>query len=117
MVNIVVDAAVAIKLFSITVQSNMILPTNIHSYLVICETLFDNRRIGESGKGKGGTEKEREREERDNKGKERSEGLERKGEGREQEEIGERKRERREGILNITELAVDIIHSPVWDGS
>ena len=44
-------------------------------------------------------------------------GLERKGAGREQEEIGERKREWREGILNITELAVDTIHSPVWDGS
>jgi hypothetical protein len=39
-VDVVVNAAVAVKLFSITVQSNTILPTNIHSYLVVCETLL-----------------------------------------------------------------------------
>ena len=29
-----------IKLFSITIQSHTILPANIHSYLVVCETLL-----------------------------------------------------------------------------
>ena len=76
-----VDAAMAIKLFSITVQSNTILSTNIHSYLVVCETLFDNRRKGENGnrvreKGEGGMERREIRREKSG-----VRGLERKGEG------------------------------------
>ena len=99
MVNIVVDAAVAIKLFRITVQNNTILPTNIHSYLVVCETLFDNRRKRESGKERqrerqgGGRNRKGERRREIRKEKSGVRGLERKGKGREQEEKGEVKRE------------------------
>ena len=59
---------------------------------------------------------------RDKKGKERSEGVGEEGRGeRTGEERRDEKRRGRESggreFLNITELAVDTIHSPVSDGN
>jgi hypothetical protein len=66
-VDVVINATVAIKLFSITIQSNMIFPTNIHSYLVVCETLLTigERREGRERGGVGEGKSEREERGRD----------------------------------------------------
>ena len=77
MVNIVVNAAMTIELFSITVQGHTILATNVHSHPVVCETLYSVCVGGGGGGGVGG------------------EGEREGGRGREREREGEREGERK----------------------
>ena len=53
-----VNAAMTIELFSITVQGHTILTTDVHSHPVVCETLYG---VCGGDSGVGETERERER--------------------------------------------------------